>query len=233
MRRITLVVLLLFLFANHSVQADDGETSLNLPDLQWDKDVNIGYISTAPLVTQGLVIVKGGGSNSDGINPTIVAYRADNGSEVWRATHPTSTYNFEISPLVYVPAGTLPCSPTQDMIVTGWTSGQLTAHDLVDGTPLWNVSTPAPLWGITAQGLSIEDRLIWPTETGIIDVCAANGTMQNQYQNNSIRTYRANIGLWYSWYNFSMDYGFLQGTESGDILRYDLNLTLIDQLNVA
>ena len=30
-----------------------------------------------------------------------------------------------------------------------------------------------------------------------------------------------------------MDYGFLQGTESGDILRYDLNLTLIDQLNVA
>ena len=233
MRRITLVVLLLFLFANHPVQADDSEASLNLPDLQWDKDVNIGYISTAPLVTQGLVIVKGGGSNSDGINPTIVAYRADNGSEVWRATHPTSTYNFEISPLVYVPAGTLPCSPTQDMIVTGWTSGQLTAHDLVDGTPLWNVSTPAPLWGITAQGLSIEDRLIWPTETGIIDVCAANGTMQNQYQNNSIRTYRANIGLWYSWYNFSMDYGFLQGTESGDILRYDLNLTLIDQLNVA
>ena len=169
MRRLTLVVLLLFLFANHPVQADDSEASLDLPDLQWDKDVNIGYISTAPLVTQGLVIVKGGGSNSDDIDPTIVAYRADNGSEVWRATHPTSTYNFEISPLVFVPAGTLPCSPTQDMIVTGWTSGQLTAHDLADGTPLWNVSTPAPLWGITAQGLSIEDRIIWPTETGIID----------------------------------------------------------------
>ena len=33
MRRITLVVLLLFLFANHPVQADDSEASLNLPDL--------------------------------------------------------------------------------------------------------------------------------------------------------------------------------------------------------
>ncbi|MBD13666.1 MAG: hypothetical protein CMJ72_00710 [Planctomycetaceae bacterium] len=233
MRRFTLLVLLLFLLANQPVQADESEPSLILPEVGWGKDVNIGYISTAPLVTHGLVIVKGGGSNSDGIDPTMIAYRADNGSEVWRTTHPISPYNFELSPLVHVPAGTLPCSPAQDMIVTGWTSGQLTAHDLVTGAPLWNVSTSAPTWGITAQGLSIEDRIVWPTETGIIDVCAANGTIQNQYQNNSIRTYRANIGVWYSWHNFTMDYGYIQGTESGDILRYDLNLTLIDQLNVA
>ena len=185
------------------------------------------------LVTEGLVIVKGGGSNSDGIAPTMVAYRADNGSEVWRATHSVSTYNFEMSPMVQVPAGILPCSPVNDLVVTGWTSGQLTAHDLATGAPIWNVSTPAPLWGITAQGLNIEDRIIWPTETGIIDVCAANGTLQHQHQNNSIRTYRANIGLWYSWNNFTMDYGYLQGTESGDILRYDVNLSLVGQLNVA
>ena len=233
MRRLAFLVLLLFLIANQPVQAQDGDTSLDLPELQWDKDVNIGYISTAPLVTQGLVIVKGGGSNSDGISPTMIAYRADNGSEVWRATHPSSAYNFELSPLVHVPAGTSPCSPTDDLIVTGWTSGQLTAHDLVTGRQLWNVSTPAPLWGITAQGLSIEDHIVWPTETGIIDVCAANGTLQNQHLNSSIRTYRANVGMWYSWYNFTMDYGYIQGTESGDVLRYDLNLTLIDQLNVA
>ena len=30
-----------------------------------------------------------------------------------------------------------------------------------------------------------------------------------------------------------MDYGYLQGTESGDILRYDVNLSLVGQLNVA
>ena len=195
MRRFTLLVLLLFLLANQPVQADESEPSLILPEVGWGKDVNIGYISTAPLVTHGLVIVKGGGSNSDGIDPTMIAYRADNGSEVWRTTHPISPYNFELSPLVHVPAGTLPCSPAQDMIVTGWTSGQLTAHDLVTGAPLWNVSTSAPTWGITAQGLSIEDRIVWPTETGIIDVCAANGTIQNEYQNTSIRTYRANIGV--------------------------------------
>ena len=233
MRHFALLVLLLFLFANQPVEAEDSETSPILPEVQWDKDVDIGYISTAPLVTEGLVIVKGGGSNSDGIAPTMVAYRADNGSEVWRATHSVSTYNFEISPMVLVSAGSLPCSPVNDLVVTGWTSGQLTAHDLATGAPIWNVSTPAPLWGITAQGLNIEDRIIWPTETGIIDVCAANGTLQHQHQNNSIRTYRANIGLWYSWNNFTMDYGYLQGTESGDILRYDVNLTLVGQLNVA
>ncbi|MBC29158.1 MAG: hypothetical protein CMB26_05670 [Euryarchaeota archaeon] len=233
MRHFAVLVLLLFLFANQPVEAQDSETSLVLPEVQWDKDVGIGFISTAPLVTEGLVIVKGGGSNSDGIAPTMVAYRADNGSEVWRATHSVSTYNFEMSPIVQVPAGILPCSPVNDLVVTGWTSGQLTAHDLATGAPIWNVSTPAPLWGITAQGLNIEDRIIWPTETGIIDVCAANGTLQHQHQNNSIRTYRANIGLWYSWNNFTMDYGYLQGTESGDILRYDVNLTLVGQLNVA
>ena len=233
MRHFALLVLLLFLFANQPVEAQDSETSLVLPEVQWNKDVDIGFISTAPLVTEGLVIVKGGGSNSDGIAPTMVAYRADNGSEVWRATHSVSTYNFEMSPMVQVPAGILPCSPVNDLVVTGWTSGQLTAHDLATGAPIWNVSTPAPLWGITAQGLNIEDRIIWPTETGIIDVCAANGTLQHQHQNNSIRTYRANIGLWYSWNNFTMDYGYLQGTESGDILRYDVNLSLVGQLNVA
>ena len=233
MRHFAVLVLLLFLLANQPVEAQDSETSLILPEVQWDKDVGIGFISTAPLVTEGLVIVKGGGSNSDGIAPTMVAYRADNGSEVWRATHSVSTYNFEVSPMISVPAGILPCSPEKDLVVTGWTSGQLTAHDLATGTPIWNVSTPAPLWGITAQGLNIEDRIIWPTETGIIDVCAANGTLQHQHQNNSIRTYRANIGMWYSWNNFTMDYGYLQGTESGDILRYDVNLTLVGQLNVA
>jgi len=127
MRHFALLVLLLFLFANQPVEAEDSETSPILPEVQWDKDVDIGYISTAPLVTQGLVIVKGGGSNSDGIAPTMVAYRADNGSEVWRATHSVSTYNFEISPMVLVSAGSMPCSPVNDLVVTGWTSGQLTA----------------------------------------------------------------------------------------------------------
>ena len=232
MRRLTLIVLLLFLLANQPVQADESESSLTLPDLGWSRDVDIGFISTAPLVTQGLVIVKGGGDSSKAIDPTMVAFRADSGSEIWRATHPISTYNFEISPLIHVSPGTMECSPNHDMIVTGWTSGQLTAHDLVTGTLLWNLSTSAPSWGITAQGLSIEDRIVWPTETGIIEVCAANGTIQNKYENDTIRTYRANIGMWYSWYNSTMDYGYLQGTESGNILKYDLNLTLIDQLNV-
>ena len=73
--------------------------------------MDIGYISTAPLVTQGLVIVKGGGINSDGIAPTMVAYRADNGSEVWRATHSVSTYNFEISPMVWFLLEACPVHP--------------------------------------------------------------------------------------------------------------------------
>ena len=58
MRRVILV-LFLFLIASQPSQASQGqdsEESLTLPAVQWNASADIGFISTAPLVTEGLVI---------------------------------------------------------------------------------------------------------------------------------------------------------------------------------
>ena len=65
MRRVLLIVAL-FLLVSYPGQASEGRhaewvTDPVLPDVQWNASVDIGYISTAPLVKEGLVIVKGGG----------------------------------------------------------------------------------------------------------------------------------------------------------------------------
>ena len=90
-----------------------------------------------------------------------------------------------------------PCETERDVVVTGWTSGILTAHDFATGDEMWNVSTSAPDWGITGGGfLATTGEIVWPTETGIIQVCAANGTILHQHHDSGLRTYRANLGAW-------------------------------------
>ena len=102
--RATAVVLVLLLLAaipvSGSQARDDGvDNALVLPPVQWNASVGIGYISTAPLVSGGLVIVKGGGDPMTGAGAGMVAYRADTGEQVWRANHTESTTGFEIAPL--------------------------------------------------------------------------------------------------------------------------------------
>ena len=233
MQKYLKILLFSFVFLNPFVNTVSSEESLALPEIQWGKDLEIGYISTAPLVVDGIIIVKGGGDSNLGINSTIIAYRADNGSEIWRSDFKESIYNFEISPLLLVRSGSWSCSPNLDLIVTGWTSGSVTAHDLRTGTLVWEINSSAPSWGITGGGVEIEGRIIWPTETGIIELCASDGNILNQYEDPEIRTYRANIGYWFSYENDSRTIrGFLQGTEKGQILTYDLNLTLINKFEI-
>ena len=130
MRR-ALLVLTLFLFAALPVDASEGRNDFSLestfPDVQWNASVDIGYISTAPLVKNGLVIVKGGGDPMTGEGAGIVAYRADTGAEVWRTIHTASEMGFETAPLLHIPNSAhfqMGCSPSSDLVVTGWTSGQ-------------------------------------------------------------------------------------------------------------
>jgi len=246
MRR-AILILALFLFAAFPAEASEGRhaewvTDPVLPDVQWNASVDIGYISTTPLVKDGLVIVKGGGDPNTGEGAGLAAYRADTGVEVWRTLHTASNRGFEIAPLMGIPAteGTNnPCANEHDMVVTGWTSGILTAYDFVTGVELWNHSTPAPNWGITGGGfLATTGTIVWPTETGIVQVCSANGTVQQQYHDSELRTYRANLGAWVSMASdqngsITTSMGWLQGTESGHLLRYDANAALIDDIDIV
>ena len=239
MMRRALLVLLLFLIASQPTQASQGQDSdepLVLPDVQWNASANIGFISTAPLVSEGLVVVKGGGKSSVGIDPTMIAFRADTGDEVWRTTHVGNNFNFEISPLMYVgPESGGGCVSNHHTVVTGWTSGLLTSHDLVTGEELWNISTPAPLWGITGEGIYLgSGQIIWPTETGVIHVCALNGTVLNQHHDSNLLTYRANLGMWWEGSSaLPSNLGWLQGTESGHIIRYDVNSSLVEEIDIV
>ena len=245
MRR-AILILALFLLAAFPAEASEGRhaewvTDPVLPDVQWNASADIGYISTTPLVKDGLVIVKGGGDPNTGEGAGLVAYRADTGVEIWRTLHTASVRGFEIAPLMSIPAtegANNPCANERHMIVTGWTSGLLTAYDFVTGVELWNHSTPAPNWGITGGGfLATTGTIVWPTETGVVQVCSANGTVQHQYHDSELRTYRANLGAWVSMVSdngtITTSMGWLQGTESGHLLRYDATSTLIDDIDIA
>ena len=125
------------------------------------------------------------------------------------------------------------------MVVTGWTSGILTAYDLVTGVELWNHSTIAPNWGITGGGfLATTGTIVWPTETGVVQICASNGTVLHQHHDSELRTYRSNLGVWLGMTSdqngtITTSMGWLQGTESGHLLRYDANSVLIDDIDIA
>ena len=246
MRR-ALLILALFLLSAFPAEASQGRhaewiTDPVLSDVQWNASVDIGYISTTPLVKDGLVIVKGGGDPSTGEGAGLAAYRADTGVEIWRALHTASDRGFEVAPITHIAAtaGTNnPCANERDMVVTGWTSGILTAYDFVTGTELWNHSTAAPNWGITGGGfLATTGVIVWPTETGVVQVCAANGTVLHQHHDSELRTYRANLGVWVSMGSdqngtITTSMGWLQGTESGHLLRYDADAVLIDDIDIV
>ena len=246
MRR-AILILTLFLLAAFPAEASEGRhaewvADPVLPDVQWNASVDIGYISTTPLVKDGLVIVKGGGDPMTGEGAGLVAYRADTGIEVWRSLHTASDRGFETAPLIHISGQTASsntCAAERDIVVTGWTSGQLTAHDFVTGEELWNQSTAAPNWGITGGGFSLlTGEIIWPTETGVIQVCTVNGTILNQHHDPALRTYRANLGIWIDMETdanntITTSVGWLQGTESGHLLRYDDNSSLIGDIDLT
>ena len=245
MRR-ALLIFALFLLAAFPAEASEGRhaewiTDPVLPDVQWNASVDIGYISTAPLVKDGLVIVKGGGDSMTGDGAGLVAHRADTGVEIWRTIHSASHRGFETAPLLHVlsSSDTNSCSPSADMVVTGWTSGQLTAYDFSTGIELWNQSTDAPNWGISGGGFVLTDgTIVWPTETGVIEVCGVNGTILQQHHDSNLRTYRANLGIWFDWESdengtITTSMGWLQGSESAHLLRYDNDSTLLDDVDIV
>jgi hypothetical protein len=232
MRR-ALALLILFLLASMPASASEGRggehhTEYALPPVQWNASVDIGYISTAPLVAAGLVIVKGGGDPMTGEGAGLAAFRADTGEEVWRALHEESTAGFEVAPLLHSPAVDYGgCLSNVSQVITGWSTGSLTAHYLSNGTEAWNISTPAPQWGISGGGFLNNESVVWPTETGVVRICQVNGTQLGAYHDPDLRTYRAGIGF----EPYEGEYHL--GTEDGTLLFFDLELNLTAEYDLA
>ena len=121
-----------------------------LPPVQWTKDLDSGYVSTKPLIFQDVVVVKVGGKSDspggpwdEGKAPGLYAFHLQNGTLAWRYSHQQSTTGFEISPILNV--------WEHQMVVNGWTSGHVTAHDLQSGELLWTAETSVQAWGVTGR----------------------------------------------------------------------------------
>ncbi|MDP6900195.1 MAG: DUF4430 domain-containing protein [Candidatus Thalassarchaeaceae archaeon] len=222
--RLPVIVLTLLLFAAIPIGSgeDPPEFSSNpFPPVQWTLDIDAGYISTAPLVSDGLVIVKAGGDPARNLPAGLYAYRADTGDSVWFAPHNASTSGYETSPLIvtnYNPNQDSEhlCRSRDNIIITGWTSGQLTAHDFGTGQEVWTVQTESPHWGITGGGLLHNNGTIWATETGMVMICDRTGVTLSSLESNQT-TYRASVGSSHS------PNGFGLGTETGHLLVANLS----------
>jgi hypothetical protein len=192
----------------------DGQTAWELPPLQWTKDLDAGYISTAPLVTDGIVIVKVGGRsdipNSDWEQPPgLFAFRADNGELAWRYKHPTSTTGFELSPILRLWASNGSACASDgwpDMILNGWTDGSVTANWIGNGTLAWKSQTERSASGVTGS-LQVSNnwdstqespdiQLLVPGERGLAGFCPADGSSlwNFEYGGGGVTGYRNGIG---------------------------------------
>ena len=142
------------------------------PVTTWSKDLDTGYVSSAPLLWGGIVVAKTPGG--------LVAYLQGDGSELWNVSM-ESKIQFEMSPL-------LPFSVTQidgiyampDLVITGWSSGEVTAHRLIDGTLHWSVNTSAPAYGIQGSIVKVASssahrEILVPMENGVLSLDPANG----------------------------------------------------------
>ncbi|MDP6639474.1 MAG: PQQ-binding-like beta-propeller repeat protein [Candidatus Poseidoniaceae archaeon] len=184
----------------------DGTTP---PQATWSKNLDSGYISSAPLLWGGMAIVK----TPNALN----AYLQSDGSEIW-SQNTSSTIQFEMSPLlVYAPElenGELPCP---DLLITGWSSGEITAHRIMDGQLHWSYNTSAPAYGIQGSIVIVSGdishrEILVPMENGLLSLDPADGS---EYWNvtfpDSVRGYRHWPSYWYDdnqiWYAIGDELG--------------------------
>jgi len=235
---IVVVILLGFVPSNqaNATSARQGDEQWELPPVQWNASLDAGYISTAPLLAHGIVVVKVAGSvpGSDSNEPAgLWAFRGDNGEVVWRYNHTASSAGFEVAPLLWVedslPEENHPCLSNHSMVVTGWTSGQFTAIDLITGEEIWSHQTEVSTWGITGEPKEISGHIGFGGENSFEVICALNGSLIGSIDYGNDTAYRSGTGFAYATEQFL----FLQGTESGHLLVADTEGNLLTNTDLV
>ena len=132
-----------------------------------------GYVSTAPLVLDDMVVVRSSATFDGRSSPAVVAYIV--GVESWRVVGPP-TVQPDMADLVHAPAGAAACGAWPDTLLVAWSSGRLDALRL-DGTSLWSVETEVDGWGLTATPVLTPSFLVQVTRHGIEHRCLADGSL--------------------------------------------------------
>lgn len=123
-------------------------------------------LSSSPLVTDGAVVVYGGGENQS----NLIAYAADSGKELWRA--PAGTQSYASAQL-----GTI-CGKSQIMVLS---DQGLTSVEPEQGKVLWNAPRPTQGPPPSLQPHVIDDNHVVIATLvgmgiGMLDVTHAKGT---------------------------------------------------------
>ena len=154
---------------------DDFEEDFS--PITWSKNFESGYISTAPLIAEGAVLFK----TPQGIKALNIE-----GDELWNTNQ--ESY-FELSPLIHLGKDNFSvCNHDEsndigwpDLIITGWTTGEVSAHRLVDGGLHWSWNSEVIRYGITGK-IIVENtshgwQVVVPTESGLAGLCPVNGEL--------------------------------------------------------
>ena len=235
-RVLVIPVILFFLIplsSSLSYAANSDNVTWELPPVQWTKDLDSGYVSTAPVIFDDVMFVKvggksgqGGASWDDGKGPGIYAFDTFSGEQLWRYEHNQSQSGFETSPPLYI--------HQYGILVNGWTSGIITANDAQTGELIWQHQTEKISWGITGKAISLigesssNDTIHFAFETGVLGL-SPNGTVlfEHPFPNNATG-YRNGVGLVLIGYNKSQVFNpqggliFAAGDETGGFHAWGL-----------
>ena len=197
-RSLVLVCLILCLLIPSSTGASQHPSS-------WEVDLKNGYISTKPIIVEDQVIVRTSGFWTGEDRPHIYAFDIQTGEENWRFKNEQST-NHDMSPIIHISAGDGPCGSWNEMILTGWTDGLVTALDIESGSLIWQLQTEAESFGITGAIAIDGDNVVVPTGKGLSKVCLSDG-------NETLRVDLPELG-WRNGVTVTQD-NYLLGNEEG------------------
>jgi hypothetical protein len=143
--------------------------------------------------------------------PQISAFEISSGDELWTYRSET-TLQHDMSPLMFVDAGTGACGSWQNLLVVAWADGKVTALNPSSGVLVWEQQTEVNILGITGQLGIDEDRVVVPTRQGLSTFCFEDGEQL-------LRADFEEIG----WRNGVLvsDSGYHVGTETG--VLYSIN----------
>ena len=197
------VIILLAIVPGSSAQELDNKP-LDV-ELDWSYELGDVFVSTKPLIEMNTIFVRTSTSNPNSDSAGVFAFDYE-GEMIWNIKNSNSTFH-DMSPILFVDAGQGDCGSWTDMLVIGWSDGNVEALNPNTGETLWKQKTKKITWGITGSMLVDEDNLVVPTRNGLAGFCLANG--------NNLFDYETGLG----WRNgvSKLGYRYFLGDENGKL----------------
>ena len=190
-------------------------------NLAWQQDVGPGYLTTTPVVDESRVYVRTSGFWTGVERPEVLAFSHE-GEQIWSYTN-NNTMQHDMSPLVRLQAGEGPCGAWPELLLVGWTNGELMAFHPSNGTLYWTATTTPVSRGITGAPLVESDKVTVATGNGLARFCLADGEMDFE------------VELSIGWRNgvSATHHGYWVGSEDNRLWRVSHNGTVVDSWNVS